>query len=99
MRLDALKIAVIPGDGIGREVVPEGIRVLEAICKTLGINLGYKEMSWGNCDYYLRNGQMMPDDWKSQLSEDDAICLGAIGWPATVPDHISLLGVIAFKSS
>ena len=90
MTLDSLKIAVISGDGLGRELVPEGIRVLEAICKKLAINLGYKEMSRGNCDSYLRNGQVMPDNWKSQLSKYDAIVFGAIGWPATVPDHISL---------
>ncbi len=92
MNLHSLKIAVISGDGIGREVVPEGVRILEAICKKLAINLSFEEIQWGNCDYYLKHGQMMPDDWRSQLSAYDAIFLGAVGWPAKVPDHISLWG-------
>ncbi|MGF6597988.1 tartrate dehydrogenase/decarboxylase/D-malate dehydrogenase [Paraburkholderia sp. GAS448] len=86
------RIAVIPGDGIGVEVMPEGLRVLDAACKRFGIELDYKHIEWASCDYYEKHGQMMPDDWKAQLSDCDAILFGAAGWPAKVPDHISLWG-------
>ena len=85
-------IAVIPGDGIGKEVMPEGLRVLEAAARRFGIGLRFKPIEWASCDHYARTGQMMPDDWKSQLQDMDAILFGAVGWPATVPDHISLWG-------
>ena len=88
----ALKIAVIPGDGIGREVMPEGLRVLEAAARRFNIALEFTHIDWASCDYYLAHGQMMPDDWKAQLAGMDAIYFGAVGWPATVPDHISLWG-------
>ena len=88
----AYKIAVIPGDGIGKEVIPEGMRVLEAAAARFGIALEYKHIEWASCDYYQRTGKMMPDDWKAQLGGMDAIFFGAAGWPATVPDHISLWG-------
>ena len=87
------RIAVIPGDGIGKEVVPEGMRVLEAASRKFGIRLGYDHFDW-SCDYYLAHGQMMPLDWKEQIGADDAIFFGAVGWPATVPDHISLWGML-----
>jgi tartrate dehydrogenase/decarboxylase / D-malate dehydrogenase len=86
------RIAVIPGDGIGVEVMPEGLRVLDAACQRLGIELEYKFIEWASCDYYAKHGQMMPDDWKAQLADVDAILFGAVGWPETVPDHISLWG-------
>lgn len=86
------KIAVIPGDGIGREVMPEGLRVLDAAAKRFGIELEYRHIEWASCDWYARTGQMMPDDWKAQLAGVDAIYFGAVGWPATVPDHVSLWG-------
>ena len=86
------KIAVIPGDGIGKEVMPEGLRVLEAAARRFGITLSLTHIDWASCDHYTRTGQMMPDDWKGQLSGMDAIFFGAVGWPATVPDHISLWG-------
>ena len=86
------KIAVIPGDGIGKEVMPEGLRVLEAAARRFGITLSLTHIDWASCDHYTRTGQMMPDDWKAQLSGMDAIFFGAVGWPATVPDHISLWG-------
>ncbi|MYM89369.1 tartrate dehydrogenase [Rugamonas sp. FT82W] len=88
----AFKIAVIPGDGIGKEVMPEGLRVLDAACRQFGIPLEYTHIEWASCDYYAQTGQMMPDDWKLQLGGMDAIFFGAAGWPATVPDHISLWG-------
>lgn len=86
------KIAVVPGDGIGKEVMPEGLRALDAAAKRFDIQLQYTHIDWASCDYYARNGQMMPDDWKAQLTGMDAIYFGAVGWPAAVPDHISLWG-------
>lgn len=88
----AFKIAVIPGDGIGKEVMPEGLRVLDAAAARFGLPLEYKHIEWASCDYYARAGQMMPDDWKAQLAGMDAIYFGAVGWPQVVPDHISLWG-------
>ena len=86
------KIAVIPGDGIGKEVMPEALRALEAASKKFGFRLDLKMIEWASCDYYAQHGQMMPDDWKAQLEGQDAILFGAVGWPATVPDHVSLWG-------
>jgi len=86
------RIAVIPGDGIGVEVMPEGLRVLDAACKRFNIDIEYDHIEWASCDYYAQHGQMMPDDWKSQLQRCDAILFGAVGWPDKVPDHISLWG-------
>ena len=88
----AFKIAVIPGDGIGKEVIPEGLRVLAAAAARFDIALEYTHIEWASCDYYARTGKMMPDDWKTQLGGMDAIYFGAAGWPSTVPDHISLWG-------
>jgi tartrate dehydrogenase/decarboxylase / D-malate dehydrogenase len=78
------RIAVIAGDGVGREVVPEGLKVLRA----LRLPLEFEELPWG-CDYHEQTGRMMPGDALSTLARFDAIYLGAVGWP-TVPDHISL---------
>lgn len=86
------RIAVIPGDGIGVEVMPEGLRVLDAACRRFGIGIDYRPIEWASCDYFEKHGQMMPDDWKEQLQDCDAIMFGAVGWPAKVPDHISLWG-------
>ena len=86
------RIAVIPGDGIGNEVVPEGIRVLEAVAGRFDIALEWDWFDFSSCDYYVQHGQMLPDDWFETLSTYDAIYFGAVGWPATVPDHISLWG-------
>lgn len=88
----AYNIAVIPGDGIGREVMPEGLRVLDAAAERFDIQLQYTHIDWANCDYYAEHGQMMPDDWQGQLAGIDAIYFGAVGCPDTVPDHISLWG-------
>jgi tartrate dehydrogenase/decarboxylase/D-malate dehydrogenase len=91
------RIAVIPGDGIGKEVVPEGQRVLESIASRFGIALELAHFDW-SCDYYARTGRMMPEDWFETLSTFDAIFYGAVGWPATVPDHVSLWGsLIQFR--
>ena len=86
------RIAVIPGDGIGKEVAPEGVRVLEAAARRFGIALELTRIDWASCDYYQLNGSMMPADWKQQLQAMDAIFFGAVGWPATVPDNVSLWG-------
>lgn len=86
------KIAVIPGDGIGKEVMPEGLRVLKAAALRFDIDLEFVDIEWASCDYYAKTGDMMPPDWKAQLIGMDAIYFGAVGWPATVPDHISLWG-------
>ncbi|MBB3212916.1 tartrate dehydrogenase/decarboxylase/D-malate dehydrogenase [Herbaspirillum sp. Sphag1AN] len=86
------KIAVLAGDGIGKEVMPEGLRVLRAAASRFKIDIELQSFDWASCDYYAQTGKMMPDDWKAQLSGMDAIYFGAVGWPATVPDHISLWG-------
>lgn len=86
------KIAVIAGDGIGKEVIPEGLRVLDAAARKFNLDLSFDPIDFANCDYFARHGQMMPDDWKDQIGSHDAIFFGAVGWPQTVPDHISLWG-------
>lgn len=86
------KIAVMAGDGIGVEVMPEALRVLETVSKKHGIALEYETFDWSSADYYQKHGQMLPDDWFEQLRDFDAILFGAVGWPAVVPDHISLWG-------
>ena len=85
-------IAVIAGDGIGNEVVPEGIRVLEAAGKRFGFGFNWRAFDW-NCETYARTGKMMPDDGLEQLRPFDAIFLGAVGYP-NVPDHVSLWGLL-----
>ncbi|MGD8522421.1 MAG: tartrate dehydrogenase [Desulfobacterales bacterium] len=86
------KIAVIPGDGIGKEVVPEGIRVIEAVGQQFDIAFQWKDFPW-NCENYTRTGRMMPEDGIEQLRNHDAIFLGAVGFPG-VPDHVSLWGLL-----
>jgi tartrate dehydrogenase/decarboxylase/D-malate dehydrogenase len=86
------KIAVIPGDGIGKEVVPEGIRVLEAAGKKFGIAFHWDFVPW-SCAYYAEHGRMMPEDGLEQIRNHDAIFLGAVGFPG-VPDHVSLWGLL-----
>lgn len=94
----AYKIAVIPGDGIGREVVPEGLRVLETAAKKFGFELQLDEFDFASCDYYLKHKEMLPEDWKDRIGGHDAIFFGAVGCPAKVPDHISLWGsLIQFR--
>jgi tartrate dehydrogenase/decarboxylase / D-malate dehydrogenase len=85
-------IAVIPGDGIGKEVVPEGLRVLEAAGRRFGINYSFTHYDW-SCETYAKTGRMMPADGLAQLRPYDAIFLGAVGYPG-VPDHISLWGLL-----
>ncbi len=90
--MSSYKIAVIPGDGIGKEVVPEGIRVLEAAGRRFEINFKWNEFTW-SCETYKSSGRMMPEDGIEQLREYDAIFLGAVGFP-DVPDHVSLWGLL-----
>lgn len=88
------KIAVIPGDGIGKEVVPASLRVLNTIAEIHGgINFKYEEFPW-NSEYYLEHGKMMPENGLTILRDFDSIFLGAVGNPALVPDHISLWGLL-----
>ena len=92
------RIAVVPGDGIGKEVVPEGVRVLEAAAARFGFALRLDEMDFASCDYYRRHGRMMPEDWRARIGGHDAIFFGAVGWPEIVPDHVSLWGsLIQFR--
>lgn len=86
------RIAVLAGDGIGKEVVPEGLRVLDAAARKFGIDFKWDHFDFASCDYYAKHGQMMPDNWKDQVGGHEAIFFGAVGWPDTVPDHISLWG-------
>src|SRR5579871_5699903 len=86
------RIAAIPGDGIGREVVPESIRVLEAASRRFHFELDWHTFEW-SCETYVKTGQMMPPDGLEQLRSFDAIYLGAVGHP-DVPDHVSLWGLL-----
>ncbi len=86
------RIAVIPGDGIGKEVVPEGIRVLDAVGRKFGIEFSWDHYPW-SCETYAQEGYMMPPDGLETISEHDGIFLGAVGFPG-VPDHISLWGLL-----
>ena len=90
--MGTIKVAVIPGDGIGMEVMPEGMRVMEAAGSKHGIDFDWQEFDW-SCETYLKTGRMMPEDGIEQLRDFDAIYLGAAGFP-TVPDHISLWGLL-----
>lgn len=85
-------IACIPGDGIGKEVMPEGIRVLDRVAELFGFSLNWMEFPW-SCEYYAKTGEMMPRDGIDQLAKHDAIYLGAVGFPG-VPDHVSLWGLL-----
>ena len=89
-----LAIAVIPGDGIGKEVVPEALRVLDAVAEIHGgLEFDYSHYPW-SCEYYIEHGEMMPKDGLEQISQSDAIFLGAVGDPSLVPDHVSLAGLL-----
>ena len=97
-RLVSHRIAVIPGDGIGKEVVPAGLSVLDAVASRYGVRLEYEHFEFASADYWLRTGAMLPDDWFETLRGFDAIFFGAVGWPEVVPDHVSLWGsLIQFR--
>ncbi|AJC65316.1 MULTISPECIES: tartrate dehydrogenase [Dickeya] len=84
------RIAVIPGDGIGKEVMPEGVRVLTRTAELFDIRLEWEWFDFASADYYLQHGKMLPDNWFTLLKGFDAIYFGAVGWPDVVPDHVSL---------
>lgn len=86
------RIAVIAGDGIGKEVMPEGIRVMEAAANKYGIDLQFDHFDFSSWDYFEKHGQMLPDNWKDQIGAHDAIYFGAVGWPEKILDHVSLWG-------
>ena len=86
------RIAVIAGDGIGQEVMPEGLRVMEAAATRYGIDLQFDHFDFSSWAYCERHGQMLPDNWKEQIGGHDAIYFGAVGWPDKIPDHVSLWG-------
>jgi tartrate dehydrogenase/decarboxylase/D-malate dehydrogenase len=82
------RINLVPGDGIGKEVIPEGVKVLNALAAQHGFGLDYQDFPY-SCEYRARHGRMMPEDGIARLSQCDAIYLGAVGYPG-VPDHVSL---------
>jgi tartrate dehydrogenase/decarboxylase/D-malate dehydrogenase len=86
-------IAVIPGDGIGREVIPEGVRVLEAVGARHGIQFRWQEYPW-SCDWYKAHGRMCPEDAPEILKRSEAVFFGAVGNPSIVPDHFSAWGLL-----
>ena len=86
------KIALIPGDGIGKEVLPEAVNVLEKVGGKFGISFEWQEFDW-SCETYARTGRMMPEDGIEQLTPFDALFLGAVGYPG-VADHVSLWGLL-----
>nr|WP_319383778.1 tartrate dehydrogenase [uncultured Roseibium sp.] len=98
MAQNSWNIAVIPGDGIGKETVPEGLRVLNAAQKRFDLGFEFTEHDFASADYYVKHGEMMPPDWKDRLGASDALFFGAVGWPDLVPDHVSLWGsLIQFR--
>lgn len=86
------KIAVIAGDGIGKEVVPEGVKILNKSAELFGFELEMQTFDFASAEYWQEHGQMLPDNWFEILKPFDAIFFGAVGWPAIVPDHVSLWG-------
>jgi tartrate dehydrogenase/decarboxylase / D-malate dehydrogenase len=90
--MQTFNIAVIAGDGIGREVIPEAKRVLDAVSTRRGVNFRFTDFAWG-ADYYFQNGRMCPPDFLEQLRPSDAILLGAVGHPR-IPDHVTLNGLL-----
>ena len=86
------RIAVVPGDGIGQEVMPEGVRVMEAAARRHGIDLKLDWYDFSSWEYYEKHGRMLPEDWKDQIGGHDAIFFGAVGRPDKMPDHVSLWG-------
>ena len=86
------RIAVIAGDGVGKEVMPEGVRVMNAVASKFGIDLQFDYFDFSSWDYCEKHGKMLPDNWKDLIGGHDAIYFGAVGWPEKIPDHVSLWG-------
>ena len=90
--MNKYKIASIAGDGIGKEILPESIKILKETAKKHQFQIQFDNFDFASCDYYHKNGKMLPDDWKDKIGSHDAIYFGAVGDPEKVPDHISLWG-------
>ena len=90
--MNTYQIATIPGDGIGKEVIPESVKILNAIADKCGFQLKFKNHDY-SCEYFKKYGKMMPEDGLERLRDSDSIFLGAVGYPG-VPDHISLWGLL-----
>ena len=90
--MKSYKIASIAGDGIGKEVLPESLKILKETAKKHQFKIQFDEFDFASCDYYQKHGKMLPDNWKEEIGSHDAIFFGAVGDPAKVPDHISLWG-------
>ena len=86
------QVVLIPGDGIGKEVVPEALKILKEVANQHQFKLKIDEFDFSSCDYYEKHGKMLPDDWKQQIGNHDAIFFGAVGMPDKYPDHITLWG-------
>jgi len=86
------RIAVIAGDGIGKEVMPEGVHVVQAAADKFGIDLRFDPFDFSSWEYFEAHGKMLPDNWKALIGGHDAIYFGAVGWPEKIPDHVSLWG-------
>ena len=86
------QIAVIAGDGIGVEVMPEGLRVLQAACERFNISVKLDHFDFSSWAYFEKHGKMLPDNWKDLIGGHEAIFFGAVGWPEKIPDHVSLWG-------
>ncbi len=86
------RIAVIAGDGIGKEVMSEGLRAMEAAARRFDIALQFDHFDFSSWDYCEKHGQMLPDDWEAQIGGHEAIYFGAVGWPDKIADHVSLWG-------
>jgi tartrate dehydrogenase/decarboxylase/D-malate dehydrogenase len=96
--LSKKRIAVIAGDGIGKETMPEGVRVMEAAASKFGIDLQFDHFDFSSWDYFEKHGRMMPENWKELVGGHDAIYFGAVGWPEKIADHVSLWGsLILFR--
>jgi tartrate dehydrogenase/decarboxylase/D-malate dehydrogenase len=91
------RIAVIAGDGIGTEVMPEGLLVFDAAARKFGIDLQFDHFDFSSWNYFEKHGQMLPDNWKDQIGGHDAIFFGAVGMPDKIPDHISLWGSLLYS--
>ena len=90
--MKSYKIASIAGDGIGKEVLPESLKILKEAAKKHQFQIKFEDFDFASCDYYKKKGKMLPDDWKEKIEKHDAIYFGAVGDPKKVPDHISLWG-------
>ena len=90
--MHTFNIAVIPGDGIGKEVMPEALRSLDALQRRHGLTLNFEHLDWACAEYWQQHGDMLPPDWFERLKGFDAILFGAVGCPDVVPDHVSLWG-------